>query len=72
VCNNGKTATKGTGTSYPKKAFNDLLLRRNLNNGKLKFGDIENVVMQYQAMGFTCVTQRNLRYRMLLLEKHGS
>jgi hypothetical protein len=29
-----------------KRAFNELLLRRNLNNGKLKFGDLEKVVKE--------------------------
>jgi hypothetical protein len=55
-----------------KKAFNEVLLRRNLNNGKLKFGEIEKVVKEYNTMGFSSVTQRNLRYRLSLLDNFGT
>jgi hypothetical protein len=55
-----------------QQAFNDLLTLRNANSGRLKYGDLERVAKEYQSKGFECVTRRNLRYRMSLLEEKGS
>jgi hypothetical protein len=70
--NREKQLRKDQDRVVQKRAFNDLLVRRGTNNGKLKFGDLEKVVQEYQNMGFTSVTRRNLRYRLDLLDNHGS
>jgi hypothetical protein len=65
-----KLLQKAVERTYQQHAFNDLLLRRSLNNGQLKYGDFKKNVSEYQARGYKSVTRRNLHYRLeLFLEK---
>jgi hypothetical protein len=52
-----------------QQAFNDLLLRKHVNGGKLKFGDMIAVINNYWSVSFLAVTRRNLRYRLELYKK---
>jgi hypothetical protein len=44
---------------------------RESNNGKLNYGDIKSVIQKYEAKGFSCVTRRNLRYRIAMLDERN-
>jgi hypothetical protein len=40
------------------------------NGGNFTYGDWQTILDKYSKKGFTCVTRRNLRYCMELLENH--
>jgi hypothetical protein len=45
-----------------QQTFIDLLLRKHVNGGSLKHGDMVKVINDYRDIGFTSATQHNLRY----------
>ena len=55
--------------SIQHQAFDELLLLKSANGGKLKYGDYVAVETQFRRHGFTAVTIDNLRYRMKLFNK---
>jgi hypothetical protein len=67
-----KQLKKGADRAIQKQAFNELLLRRANNGGKFNFGDIQNVVNEFQALGYDAVTRRNLQYRLNNFIKKGT
>jgi hypothetical protein len=54
-----------------KHAFNELLRRKSINGGNLKFGDIQKVVDEFQDLGYNAVTRLNLNYCLANLIKKG-
>jgi hypothetical protein len=57
-----KKVKKRADRAIQKQAFNELLFRRTTNSGKLNFRDIQNVVNEFQSLGYDAVTRRNLQY----------
>jgi hypothetical protein len=53
-----------------QQACKELFRLRNAN-GELNYGDIKLIIDKYKSKGFSCVTRRNLRYRMGLLEERN-
>jgi hypothetical protein len=54
-----KKVKKAQDRAVQQQAFNDLLLRKHLNGGSLKHGDMVKVINEYRDIGFTSVTQHN-------------
>jgi hypothetical protein len=54
-----------------QQALKDILRIRAANNGKLSYGDIKHVIDKYESKGFSCVTRRNLRYRISMLDERN-
>jgi hypothetical protein len=54
-----------------KEAFNELLVRKRLNGGKLPFGSIGNIASEFKSIGYNSVTRRNLHYRLSKFETTG-
>jgi hypothetical protein len=57
-----KQLKKEVDCANQKQAFNELLFWRASNDGKLNFGDIQNVVNKSQLLGYDAVTRCNLQY----------
>jgi hypothetical protein len=67
-----KKLKRGADRAIQKQVFNKLLFCRANNGGKFNFGDIQNVVNEFQAFGYDAVTRRNLQYRFNNFIKKGT
>lgn len=65
-----KRLKKNCDRDVQKRAYEHLLSLRAANGGNPIHGDIETVIVKYANLGYTCVTRRNLAYR-LELAKNG-
>jgi hypothetical protein len=57
--------------SIQQQAFDELLVLKNANGGKLKYGDYIAIEHQFHRSKFYDVTVDNLRYRMKCFKKSG-
>jgi hypothetical protein len=61
-----KKLKKNCNRQIQMQAFGELLVLKSCNGGKLKHGDIEQIISKYNKIGWCCVNRSNLEYRMSL------
>jgi len=63
-----KRIKKAIGKAIQEEAFKEILKLKGLGNGKLRYGDMDKVVKNYNEKGYQEVTRDNLNYRLKKLD----